>query len=60
MPSRLIQLNGMNVNAGGLAEFHENIQPASPASCAEPQEFAIFSIVSVFGQPRVPAYEIIT
>ena len=26
MPSRLIQLNGMNVNAGGLLEFHENIQ----------------------------------
>jgi hypothetical protein len=34
MPSRPFQLNGMNVNAGGLAEFHENIQPASPASCA--------------------------
>jgi len=26
-------LNELNVNAGGLAEFHENIQPASPASC---------------------------
>ena len=30
MPSRLIQLNGMSVNASGLVEFHEDIQPASP------------------------------
>jgi hypothetical protein len=28
MPSRLIQLNGMNINAGGLIEFHATMQPA--------------------------------
>ena len=27
MPSRLIQLNGMNVNAGGMTEFRASMQP---------------------------------
>jgi hypothetical protein len=33
MPSRLIQLNGMNFNAGGLIEFRATMQPASQVSC---------------------------
>jgi hypothetical protein len=37
MPSRLIQLNGMNINAGGLLEFHAPMQPASQVSCAASQ-----------------------
>ena len=34
MPSRLIQLNGMNINAGGLIAFHATMQPASQVSFA--------------------------
>jgi hypothetical protein len=34
MPSRLIQLNGMNINAGELIEFHAT-QPASQVNCAK-------------------------
>ena len=33
MPSRLIQLNGMNINAGGLIEFRATMQAASQVSC---------------------------
>jgi hypothetical protein len=37
MPSRLIQLNGMNINTGGLIEFRATMQPASQVSCAASQ-----------------------
>jgi hypothetical protein len=35
MPSRLIQLNGMNINAGGPIEFRATMQPASQVNCAK-------------------------
>jgi hypothetical protein len=50
MPSRLIQLNGMNINAGGLIEFHATMQPASQVSCAAKFELVISpKIAKAFG-----------
>ena len=50
MPSRLIQLNGMNVNAGGLIEFRATMRP--PSQAVPPARVALVSnleIAKAFG-----------